>query len=88
MKALELLGKKVEDKVTGFKGIVSSISFDLYGCIQAAITPQITEKEPEPRSGGWFDIVRLKVLSKKPVIELPDFIKAAGPAPKPPSTRF
>ena len=32
---LELLGQKVEDKVTGFRGVVTTISFDLYGCIQA-----------------------------------------------------
>lgn len=38
---LALLGLKVQDKVTGFKGVISSISFDLYGCVQAAITPSV-----------------------------------------------
>lgn len=37
MKHLEMLGKKCRDRVTGTAGIVSSISFDLYGCIQASI---------------------------------------------------
>jgi len=33
------LGLKVKDRVTGFEGVVSTMSFDLYGCIQAAVTP-------------------------------------------------
>ncbi len=33
------LGLKAEDMVTGFKGVVSTVSFDLYGCIQAVLTP-------------------------------------------------
>jgi len=36
---LSLLGKEVEDVVTGMSGIVASVSFDLYGCIQAIINP-------------------------------------------------
>lgn len=28
----ELLGKEAEDKITKFKGVVASLSFDLYGC--------------------------------------------------------
>lgn len=30
-KHLELLGMKVKDKVSGFEGVVSTLSFDLYG---------------------------------------------------------
>ena len=40
---MKLLGHKVEDKVTGFKGVVSSLSFDLYGCVQAVVTPAASE---------------------------------------------
>jgi hypothetical protein len=34
---LLLLGYRVRDKVTGMTGVVSSISFDLYGCVQAIV---------------------------------------------------
>ena len=48
-KHLDLLGRKVEDKVTGIKGVVTSVSFDLYGCIQAVITTPA--KDGEYKSG-------------------------------------
>ena len=38
-KHLDLLGHKVKDKVSGFQGVVISMSFDLYGCIQADVRP-------------------------------------------------
>jgi hypothetical protein len=31
--SVDFLGKKVRDKMTGRKGIVTSVCFDLYGCI-------------------------------------------------------
>lgn len=85
---LELLGQKVEDRVTGFKGVVTSLSFDLYGCIQAIVHPGMGE-DGKLAECNWFDVNRLKVLSKKPVMAVPDFIQGAiaegkkGPAEKP-----
>ena len=38
-KHLDLLGHKVKDKVSDYTGVVISISFDLYGCIQADVRP-------------------------------------------------
>lgn len=71
-KHLGLLGLKVEDKVTGFKGVVASIGFDLYGCVQAIVNPGIG-KEGKMGDCQWFDVNRLKVLSTKPVMDLPNF---------------
>ena len=70
---LNLLGLKARDRVTGFTGIVSSVSFDLYGCIQAVLTPEI-DKDGKPREGHWYDVNRLELLSKKPVMALPAFM--------------
>lgn len=67
----DLLGKKVEDAVTGYKGVVTTISYDLYGCIQAVVTPEADGQDISP--GGWFDVTRLIVKSKKPVMALPDY---------------
>lgn len=85
---LNLLGLKVKDQVTGCEGVVTSISFDLYGCIQAVIQPPTKEgKKNEPE---WFDVTRLKITNKKPVMNAPDFTGIdpvakgeKGPAEKP-----
>ena len=71
-KHMAMLGLPVIDKVTGFKGVVSCVSFDLYGCVQAVITPK-TGKDGEIKDGKWFDIARLKTLGTKPVMPIPDF---------------
>jgi hypothetical protein len=87
-KHMELLGMKVTDKVTGFKGVVSSISFDLFGCIQAIVTPQ-AGKDGKQENSSWFDVTRLTVTSKKPVMDIPDYEMGytsegkKGPADKP-----
>ncbi len=70
MKDLELLGLKVRDRVTGFSGIVSSICFDLYGCVQGVVSPPVDEKGALP-DGKWIDTSRLEVLDASPVMEVP-----------------
>ncbi len=79
----ELLGLKVEDRVTKYKGIVTSISFDLYGCVQVLVNPGLRKKEDKLGEQIWFDIGRLKVLDKTPVMNRPDFQFEKGPADKP-----
>jgi hypothetical protein len=77
-----LLGRKVKDKVTGTIGVVSSISFDLYGCIQVVLTENLEKHH-------WLDITRVEVLDNVPVMQLPKFDKGyvaegrKGAAPKP-----
>jgi hypothetical protein len=68
----EYLGLEVQDKVTGFTGVVTTLSFDLYGCIQTVVTPKALEDGSIPE-GRWFDIARLKVISDTPVMESPDY---------------
>jgi hypothetical protein len=70
MKDLELLGCKTRDRVTGMVGIVESISYDLYGCVQAVVRPPVDEKGALP-DGKWFDVSRLEVLDANPVMEIP-----------------
>lgn len=85
-KHLELLGMRVEDKVTGFKGVVATIGFDLYGCIQAVVNPG-QDKDGKLQEQVWFDVSRLRVLSDAPVMDRPEFewspevISAAGKGP-------
>lgn len=71
---LKLLGFKVSDAVTGFSGVVTSITFDLYGCVQALVTPPREEKS----ESQWFDTKRLAVKSKTPVMIVPTFDAVPG----------
>lgn len=86
-KHLNYLGRKAKDRVTGFAGVVSSVSFDLYGCIQAAVTPPVDEKGALP-DGRWFDIQRLELADADRVMPLPTWVAEPakhvhGPAEKP-----
>jgi len=72
IKDLKLLGFKVKDMVTGFKGVVSSIGYDLYGCVQAVVTPE-ADKTGKMEDSRWFDTKRLEITSKKPVMPVPSF---------------
>lgn len=88
-KHMNLLGLRVEDRVTGIKGVVTSMSFDLYGCVQAIVNPGMSS-DNKPMDSMWFDVSRLKVLDETPVMNRPDFFgdnkQAAGlqgPAEKP-----
>lgn len=85
---LQLLGHRVQDKVTGLEGVVTSVSFDLYGCIQAVIHPGLDDSG-KTRDQSWFDVNRLTVLPEPPVMQQPDFVSGDiadgkhGPADKP-----
>ena len=76
LKHFSILGHKVEDRVTGFKGVAATLAFDLYGCIQVVVNPGV-DKEGKPREQGWFDINRLTVTSKEPVLPPPSFTRTA-----------
>jgi len=87
---LELLGHKVRDRVTGFEGVVSSVSFDLFGCVQTVVTPPMDKKTGKRPDSEWFDHKRLEKLSKEPVMKQPSFVEQPlkvgderGPADKP-----
>jgi hypothetical protein len=64
---MDLLGLKATDVVTGFKGVVTSVCFDLYGCVQVALNPGAGE-DGKLGDGHWFDAKRIKVTSTKPVM--------------------
>jgi hypothetical protein len=83
----DLLGRKAVDKVTGFSGVVSSVSYDLYGCVQVVLTPPVN-KDGKIEDGRWLDINRLEIDKRAPrVMPVPVFPTTAadvsGPAEKP-----
>jgi hypothetical protein len=74
---LKILGLAARDVVTGFAGIVVSVSFDLAGCVQALIVPGI-DKDGKIRDACWYDSKRLFFLSKEPVMNVPTFEAIPG----------
>lgn len=70
---LALLGLRVKDAVTGFIGVVTSISFDLYGCVQAVVTPPGVDKDGKLLFGHWFDTNRLIIEDLRGVLPVPDY---------------
>lgn len=89
---LDLLGKTVKDKVTGYTGVVVSVCFDLFGCIQAAVKPPV-DKDGKIGDGYFIDVNRLVVTSETRVMPVPEWEAPAwgdkpethkhGPADKP-----
>lgn len=91
---LQLLGTKQRDRVTGFAGMVSSLSFDAYGCVQVILTPKVGD-DGKLRDVTWFDVNRLEpgvapseliIGSAERVMPAPDFAAyglSHGPASKP-----
>ena len=86
---LRMLGLEVQDKVTQFQGIVTSVCFDLYGCLQYAVSPRIDKGGRIPE-GRWIDAHRVHVLDDRPVMARPEFVEMhkepvmlTGPAEKP-----
>lgn len=97
--ALRFLGLKVKDKITDFSGVVTTVGFDLYGCIQVLVNPGL-DAEEKPRELMWFDINRLTITQTGPVMDVPQFdfhdalaltgteLHAKGPENKPTSQRI
>lgn len=73
----DLLGFKVKDKVTGMEGVCTSISIDLYGCIQALVNPGL-DKDGKHRDQVYYDVNRLDKTSKKAVMPLPPILQPVG----------
>ena len=81
MQTLDVLGKKVADKVTGLKGVATSVSFDLYGCVQVLVNPGVGT---DGKLGDvyWFDMSRLEISDQRVMLP-PKFSLDKGPEAKP-----
>jgi hypothetical protein len=53
-------GLEAEDKVTGFKGIITARIDFLYGCAQYGLTPKVNDKG-ETKSVEYFDEGRISL---------------------------
>jgi len=57
----DLLGRRVKDKISGQEGVCDALTFDLYGCIQAVISPPV-DKEGKFVDGRVLDVHRVQVI--------------------------
>ena len=79
---IDLLGYRAKDKITGFSGVVSSVCFDLYGCIQVALSPPANDKGEIPE-GRWFDVARIEISHERVMSPPSRWATDKGPAEKP-----
>lgn len=68
---LQFLGRQARDKVRGTVGHVTSVCFDLSGCVQVAIAPPVNADGKLP-DVCWYDVQRVEVTGDR-VLELPTF---------------
>ncbi len=87
---IDLLGKRGRDKITGIEGLVESVTFDLYGCVQLCLR-QVVKEDGKINDAMWMDVQRIEVQDSPRVMDVPDFTAAVtkpedfshGPAEKP-----
>lgn len=81
-------GDKVKDKVTGFEGIVMSITYYHNGCTRVAIQGLKLKEDGIPTGWEYYDIQQLELVEAgvvKGFAKMPEKPKApGGPMPAPP----
>lgn len=69
---LALLGTTMKDRVTGVTGMVSSVCFDAYGCIQLCLAQTVQPDGKVPDS-YWMDEKRLEPAGPR-IMDAPAFV--------------
>ena len=62
--ALKTLGLKGRDRITNFEGVITTVGFDLYGCVQVVLNPGL-DKDFKLRESLWFDFKRIDVSTER-----------------------
>jgi hypothetical protein len=62
--SIQLLGRYGTDKITKVSGPITSICFDLYGCIQVCIERGL-DKDGKRHESFWYDISRIDLEPEK-----------------------
>lgn len=83
---LAWLGRRAREKVTGAEGVVTSVSFDLYGCVHGLLSFKRDPETGKTPESTWYDTKRLEDVAPTEgrVLEPPaDWTDVAGPEDKP-----
>jgi len=65
----DLIGRTVEEKVSGFRGVVTGIVYYISGCTQALVAPKM-DKDGKVPDSNWWDVQRVVVDESVPKIVL------------------
>jgi len=83
---IELLGMRGKDRITGFEGVIITVAFDLFGCVQVVLRPA-QDKDGKLPDAHFFDVGRVEITDDARVMPLPNFYTPAthekGPAERP-----
>jgi hypothetical protein len=63
------LGATAEDRITGFRGVITGRVNYVSGCNQSLLVPKV-DKDGKVLEGQWFDDQRLLIDANVPIIEL------------------
>lgn len=58
-----LLGKKVKDKISGFKGVVVGETRWLWGCLRVGVERRKVNNDGKVSDPEWFDVDRVEVIA-------------------------
>lgn len=83
------LGDRVKDKITGFAGIITTITTYLHGCRRVGVSPEEL-KDGKPLDGQCFDEPQLELLNKSAYERKSDKVeqKTGGPHHQPPTPKL
>jgi hypothetical protein len=80
---INLLGLKGRDRVTGYRGTVTTAAFDLYGCVQLHLSPDANGETGKLDAGHFFDVHRIEVEENNRVMPVPAFRELVTEPDKP-----
>lgn len=63
---INLLGREVKDRVTGFKGIAVAVYIYLQGCVRYSVQPKIKKDGTLPKD-QVFDEPQLEIIGKRKI---------------------
>lgn len=78
------LGDRAKDPISGFGGIVTSITHWLHGCIRLGVTPEMLDKDGKPKDERYFDQSQLRLVKRG--VHIPMVLEVAA-VPEAPSKR-
>lgn len=61
------LGHTVQDRITGFTGVVTGIVYYISGCNQALVAPRV-KSDGGHQEAHWYDLQRLEVQAGAKIV--------------------
>lgn len=78
----ELMGMQGEDRITGFRGVVTGHCCYISGCSQVLLAPRVVEGQA-PGDAKWFDEQRVLVFPDAAIVKLDNGLTPGHDAPAP-----